>query len=56
MHLAKPEAATRTALITTPLTTKADALAALSLIETDGEDRDLNQRLIGKLREFIAAA
>lgn len=33
MHLAEPKAATRTALITTPVVTKADALAVLDLLE-----------------------
>jgi hypothetical protein len=51
MHLVEPKPCSRNALMELPIVTRADALAALSLIESsDGEDRDLNQRLIGSLR------
>jgi hypothetical protein len=51
-HLAAPNATTRRALLTMPLATRAGALAALSVIEADGEDHALIQHLIGSLRLY----
>jgi hypothetical protein len=54
VHLAAPEAATRRAIMRLGVNTRADALGALSVIESD-VDADLCARLIAGLREFIAA-
>jgi hypothetical protein len=53
--LAEPSASSRAALMTLPVVTRGDALAALSLLE-DGEDHALIQRLIDSLRLFLEAA
>jgi hypothetical protein len=42
------------AIISTPLATRADALSALSLIET-GEDRELEAHLLRGLRVYLSA-
>jgi hypothetical protein len=56
MHITEPRVATRTALLTLPLSTRADALAALNVLAADADvDTDLCARLIAGLREFIAA-
>jgi hypothetical protein len=40
-HLSEPKPGSRATLLTMPVTTRADAMAALSIIESDAEDSDL---------------
>jgi hypothetical protein len=41
MHLAEPKPCSRAALMTLPVTTRSDALAAVALLESDSEDQEL---------------
>jgi hypothetical protein len=38
-----------------PLATKADALGAVALLESDGEDQELAARLLKGLRSYLSA-
>ena len=52
MHLTEPRAVTRTALLTMQIATRADARAALDLIE-HSEDGVLIEQLLNRLRTFL---
>ena len=51
--LLRPEAATRTALLTMNVSTKADALAPLDLLGGDADDTYLDEWRVDKLRQFL---
>ncbi len=51
-HLAEPGASTRAALLTMPVTTRADAMVALDLLAL-GDDAELRAHLIAGLRSFL---
>ena len=53
LHLIEPKAATRTALLTMNVSTKADALAALDLLGGNAGDTYLDERLVDALRQFL---
>jgi hypothetical protein len=53
LHILRPEPATRTALLTMNVSTKADALAALDLLGGNAGDTYLDERLVDALRQFL---
>ena len=55
VHIAEPSANCRAALMTLPLTTRADALAAVALLESNSEDHELAARLLKGLRVYLSA-
>ena len=54
-HLAAPNESTRATILSTPLTTRAEALATFSVIEADSEDQELAARLLKGLRSYLSA-
>lgn len=53
MPVAQPMAATRTALFATPIVTRADALAAMSLL-ANSDDAPLTERAIAKMTVYLS--
>jgi hypothetical protein len=53
MHLSKPERATRSALLTSAIVSRADALASLGVI-ANTDDALLHERLVGKLHVYLS--
>jgi hypothetical protein len=55
MYLAERTAESRAALMQLSIRACSDALGALSIIESDDEDRELAARLLKGLRRFLSA-
>jgi hypothetical protein len=55
-HLLERKPGSRATLLTMLVTTQADAMAALSIIESDAEDSDLREHLIAGLRVYVSGA
>lgn len=52
MHLERPALATRAAILSTPVITRADAIAALDLV-AEVDDAELTDHLLASLRRFL---